>query len=104
VVSGALDALFPGEMSLETYNAQYLQRHPTEARAVLGAAKGLQILGSPKDEVEGVLFGTLNPEMDLPLKVSCCRRPQRRVNLMQLSIDCTRRVVILEGCQLITSR
>ena len=73
VVSDALNALFPGEMSLETYNAQYLQRHPTDAGAVLGAARGLEILGSPRDEIEGVLFGTLNPEVDLPLKVRCCR-------------------------------
>ena len=56
-------------MALETYNAQYLQRHSYNASAVLGAARGLQILGSPRDEIEGVVFSTLNPETDLPLKV-----------------------------------
>jgi len=70
VVSDALNALIPGEMSSETYNAQYLQRHSTSASAVLGAARGLQILGSPRDEIEGVLFGSLNPEVDLPLKIA----------------------------------
>jgi hypothetical protein len=41
---------------------------------VLAAAKGLQILGSPKDEIEGTLFSILNHEVDLPFKVSYCRR------------------------------
>ena len=57
-------------MALEVYNAQYLQRHSYNASAVLGAARGLQILGSPRDEIEGVVFSILNPETDLPLKVS----------------------------------
>jgi len=70
VVSGALESLITGEMALETYNAQYLQRHSCNASAVLGAARGLQILGSPRDEIEGVVFSTLNPETDLPLKTA----------------------------------
>ena len=57
-------------MSLEACNAQYLQRHSGNASAVLAAARGLQILGSPRDEVEGVVLSTLIPETDLPLKVS----------------------------------
>jgi hypothetical protein len=57
-------------MALEVYNAQYLQRHSYNANAVLGAARGLQVLGSSRDEIEGVVFSTLNPETDLPLKVS----------------------------------
>jgi hypothetical protein len=57
-------------MTLEAYNGQYLQRHSDNASAVLGAARGLQILGSPRDEIEGVVLGTLNPEVDLSLKVS----------------------------------
>ncbi len=57
-------------MTLEAYNAEYLQRHSYNASAVLGAARGLQILDSPRDEIEGVVFSTLNPETDLPLKVS----------------------------------
>jgi peptide alpha-N-acetyltransferase len=70
VVSGALDSLITREVTLEAYNAQYLQRHSDNASAVLGAARGLQTLGSPRDEIEGVVLGTLNPEVDLPLKVS----------------------------------
>jgi peptide alpha-N-acetyltransferase len=70
VVSSALGSLITREMALEVYNAQYLQRHSYNASAVLGAARGLQILGSPRDEVEGVAFSTLNPETDLPLKTA----------------------------------
>lgn len=36
---------------------------------MLGAARALQILGSPRDEIEGVALSTLNPETKLPLKV-----------------------------------
>jgi len=56
-------------MTLEAYNAQYLQRHSVDARAILGSARALQILGSPRDEIEGVVLGTSNPETNLPLKV-----------------------------------
>jgi len=70
VVSGALETLITREMTLETYNAQYLQRHSINGRAVLGAARGLQTLGSPRDEIEGVVFGVLNPGVDLPLKTA----------------------------------
>ncbi|KAI0305165.1 NMDA receptor-regulated protein 1-domain-containing protein [Multifurca ochricompacta] len=74
VISIALEALITEKMTLEAYNAQYLQRHSASARAALGAARGLQILNSPRDEIEGVVFGTLNPQVDLPLKVSPCWR------------------------------
>lgn len=70
MISDALATLATDEMTSEAYNVQYLQRHSGNARAVLGAAKALQILGGPRDEVEGVVFGTLNPEVDLPIKVS----------------------------------
>ncbi|KAH9990949.1 NMDA receptor-regulated protein 1-domain-containing protein [Russula compacta] len=70
VVSVALETLITKEVTLEAYNTQYLQRHSANARAVLGAARGLQILGSPRDEIEGVVLGTLNPEVDLPLKTA----------------------------------
>ncbi len=70
MISDALANQVTDEMSSETYNVQYLQRHSSKAEAVLGAAKALRILGGPRDEVEGIVFGTLNPEVDLPLKVS----------------------------------
>lgn len=77
MISDALATLATDEMTPEAYNAQYLQRHSSNAGAVLGAAKVLQILGGPRDEVEGIVFGVLNPEVDLPLKVSHRRLLQR---------------------------
>ncbi|KAH8998080.1 NMDA receptor-regulated protein 1-domain-containing protein [Lactarius akahatsu] len=70
VISNAMATLATDEMSSEAYNVQYLQRHSGNAGAVLGAAKALQILGGPRDEVEGILFGVLNPGVDLPLKTA----------------------------------
>jgi len=70
VIGGALETLITSEMTLEAYNTQYLQRHSVKAQAVLGAARGLQILGSPSDEIEGVILGILNPETDLSLKTA----------------------------------
>jgi len=70
VVSGALDSLITREMTLEACNGQYLQRHSGNASAILAAARGLQILGSSRNEVEGVVLSTLIPETDLPLKTA----------------------------------
>jgi len=74
IVSDALETLISSEATLEAYNTQYLQRHSVDASAVLGAARALQILGCPRDEIEGVVLGTLNPETNLPLKVRDCLR------------------------------
>jgi peptide alpha-N-acetyltransferase len=70
VISDALATLATDEMTPEAYNVHYLQRHSGNAGAVLGAAKALQILGGPRDEVEGIVFGILNPEVDLSLKTA----------------------------------
>jgi len=88
VVSGALETLITREMTLEAHNAQYLQRHPVNGRAILGAARGLQILGSPRDEIEGVVFGAMNPGVDLPLKVSQCGQFQPACEL--IAVVCRR--------------
>ena len=69
-----METLISSEATLEAYNTQYLQRHSVNASAVLGAARALQILGSPRDEIEGVVLSTLNPETNLPLKVRDCLR------------------------------
>ena len=70
MISDALATLATDEITSEAYNVQYLQRHSGNAGAVLGTAKALQMLGGPRDEVEGIVFGILNPEVDLSLKVS----------------------------------
>ena len=90
-------------MALETYNAQYLQRHSYNASAILGAARGLQILGSPRDEIEGVVFSTLNPDTDLPLKVSnviycsACVRLNIRCYRQRWTCGRSWRILILPG-------
>ena len=70
MISDALATLATDGMTPEAYNVQYLQQHSGNAGVVLGAAKALQILGGSRDEVEGIVFGILNPEVDLSLKVS----------------------------------
>lgn len=49
--------LVPSEVSVETFNSQYLQRHSSDPRAVLAAAKALRILQSPLAEIEEAVFG-----------------------------------------------
>ena len=89
VISDVLATLATDEMSSEAYNVQYLQRHSCNAGAMLGAAKALQIIGGPRDEVEGIVFGILNPEVDLPIKVSHRRLFQCVYNSMLLCTDRT---------------
>lgn len=57
------------QVSLETYNQQYLQKHTTSDRrnasggengqAVVACAKAMQILGAPQSEIEELLVGTV---------------------------------------------
>lgn len=72
VVSEALSSLLPAEteQSSEAYNSSYLQRHPTEPRAILAAAQGLKVLDGSREEVENVVFGVLGPEviLDIPVR------------------------------------
>ncbi|TCD68847.1 hypothetical protein EIP91_009561 [Steccherinum ochraceum] len=71
VVKGAIAELIPDEVSLETYNSQYVQRHSTSGKAVLASGKVLQKLNTPIAEVESALFGALNPEvvLDIPTAI-----------------------------------
>jgi hypothetical protein len=46
-----------GEVSLDTYNSQYLQRHSASSSAILAAAKVAHtILQAPLEEVESTVF------------------------------------------------
>ena len=80
MISDALATVATDEITSEAYNVQYLQRHSGNAEAVLGAAKALRILGGPRDEVEGIVFGILNPDVDFTIKVSHCSLFQRGVS------------------------
>ncbi|KAK0446042.1 NMDA receptor-regulated protein 1-domain-containing protein [Desarmillaria tabescens] len=66
----ALLELLPEEISLETFNSQYLQRHPSSQQAILAVAKVSQMLQAPLDEVENVLFSALGPDAKLDLESS----------------------------------
>lgn len=70
VVTAALTNLLPDELSLELFNSQYLQRHSTDARAILASAKVSRLLNAPKDEVESAVFAALNPDVQLDIKTA----------------------------------
>ena len=58
------------------YNAEYLQRSGASASVFLAAAQASQILGAPVDEVSSVVFGLLNPDLDLSIKVGYNATPR----------------------------
>ncbi|THH29718.1 hypothetical protein EUX98_g4478 [Antrodiella citrinella] len=70
VINAALAELLPEEVSLETFNSQYLQRHSTSGKAVLASANVLHKLGTPIAEVESAAFGALNPEVSLSIQTA----------------------------------
>ena len=76
VITETLAALLPEPLSLELLNAQYVQQHPGDARAVFAAARAANVLRAPRGEVEDTLFGVFAPEMQLDIKV----RPHRALS------------------------
>jgi len=65
----ALAQLLPGDLSLETYNSQYLQRHSTSVQAILAAARVMYELHTPLGEIEATVFTALGAEAILTVKV-----------------------------------
>ena len=65
----AIPKIIPDDVSLETFNSQYLQRHSTCSRAILAAAKVLLNLGAPREEVEQTIFTSLRDEVTLDIPV-----------------------------------
>jgi peptide alpha-N-acetyltransferase len=88
ILTETLHTLLPGDVTLETFNSQYLQRHSSFPPAVLAAAKVSRTLGVPGEELEAMLFTTLaegtlldikvifNFERSIYPSVSCARRMQ----------------------------
>ncbi|KAI0084740.1 NMDA receptor-regulated protein 1-domain-containing protein [Irpex rosettiformis] len=66
----SLQSLLPDEVALETFNSQYLQKHPGDSRAALAFAKALRVLQTPLEEIENVLFDQLRPENTLDIKTA----------------------------------
>lgn len=74
--SEILEELISSSTNLEMYNAEYLQRSGASASVFLAAAQASQILGAPVDEVSSVVFGLLNPDLDLSIKVGYNATPR----------------------------
>ncbi|KAI0659393.1 NMDA receptor-regulated protein 1a [Cubamyces menziesii] len=70
VVASSLPTLCPDEVSLEQFNAQYLQRYSARGDAVLAAAKASRLLGAPREEVEAAVFNALNADVVLDLETA----------------------------------
>lgn len=66
----------PNEVSLETFNSQFLQKRSSEPEAVIAAAKVLKNLEAPVVEVENVLFGLVALE-SLSIKVRSSFSPPK---------------------------
>jgi N-alpha-acetyltransferase 15/16, NatA auxiliary subunit len=62
--------LVPDELSLDTLNSLYLQRHSTDPQANLAAAKVSHKLKASRDDVETLVFALLAPQVQLNIPVS----------------------------------
>jgi peptide alpha-N-acetyltransferase len=69
LIATSVESLCPSEISLETFNSQYLQRHSTFAPAILAVANASQKLGASDEELNDTLFSVFNPEVDLTIPV-----------------------------------
>ncbi|KAG7091847.1 hypothetical protein E1B28_008249 [Marasmius oreades] len=70
VFKDEVDRILPPEVSLMTFNSQYLQQHSGSCQAILAASRVLsKVLESPTDEAEGVAFMTLSTAEDVKLDV-----------------------------------
>ncbi|KAJ6486930.1 NMDA receptor-regulated protein 1-domain-containing protein [Mycena sanguinolenta] len=64
ILTEAVAKLLPDEVSLETFNSQYLQRHSTSAAAILAVTKVMVKLQTPREQVEETLFTALDGSMN----------------------------------------
>ncbi|KAJ3799767.1 NMDA receptor-regulated protein 1-domain-containing protein [Lentinula aff. detonsa] len=65
-----LGKILSEDVSLETYNSQFLQNHSTSAQAILAAAQTSRVVGAPLQEVEDLIFTTLRDEVRLDVKTA----------------------------------
>ncbi|KAJ7857249.1 NMDA receptor-regulated protein 1-domain-containing protein [Mycena olivaceomarginata] len=70
ILTESLAKLLPDEVSLETFNSQYLQRHSASAPAILAVAKVLVKLQTPREQVEETLFTALDGTASLDIKTA----------------------------------
>ncbi|KAI0371305.1 NMDA receptor-regulated protein 1a [Pilatotrama ljubarskyi] len=70
VVSASFSKLLPDEVSLEHFNSQYVQKHPSRGDVILAAAKVSRTLGARREEVESAVFGALNADVELTFETA----------------------------------
>ncbi|KAH9477761.1 N-terminal acetyltransferase A complex auxiliary subunit NAA15 [Psilocybe cubensis] len=72
VFTEAIAKFIPDDLSLETFNSQYLQKHSTDSHTVLAAAKALHKLNLPLADVENTAFTLFSPDvrLDVPTALS----------------------------------
>lgn len=59
----------PPDLSLETFNNVYVQRHSNSARAVFAAARASRLLDTSDEAIENSIFGMLAPEVQSDFQV-----------------------------------
>ncbi|KAF8189857.1 NMDA receptor-regulated protein 1-domain-containing protein [Mycena galopus ATCC 62051] len=70
ILTDSVAKLLPDEVSLETFNSQYLQRHSTSAPAVLAVAKVMVKLQTAREQVEETAFTALDGSASLDIKTA----------------------------------
>ncbi|KAF5352217.1 hypothetical protein D9758_009235 [Tetrapyrgos nigripes] len=70
VFTEQLNEILTSEVSLDTYNSQFLQKHSTSPGAILACAKASQELGATREEVENTVFGILGEEVKLDVETA----------------------------------
>ena len=65
-----LPSLLPADITPDTFNSQYLQRHSLSPPAVLASAKVSRMLDTPREDLEAILFTTLGEGVPLCIKVT----------------------------------
>ncbi|KAF7350445.1 hypothetical protein MVEN_01349700 [Mycena venus] len=70
ILTESIAKLLPDEVSVETFNSQYLQRHSTSGPAILAVAKVLVKLQTPREQVEETLFTALEGTASLDIKTA----------------------------------
>jgi hypothetical protein len=76
-------AILPNEVSLETYNSQYLQRRSTSAPAIIAAAKVWHKLNAPLEEVEACVFAIMVEGVILDITVIMSDLPIHPLTVLQ---------------------
>lgn len=69
VFEEAVKKLYAADLSVETFNSHYLQKHSQDPKAVIAAARALRLLKAPVDEVDNAIFSLLGGDAKLGVKV-----------------------------------